>query len=94
MTADFSRIRELTPVIAGNMRQFQDWLRDNALPGNKYRYVWEADQLRGIRPEKIYLVGTYYENPAHSSGVIAHLAENGTEVIDTWESPAPKGGPR
>ena len=81
MNEDFNRIRELIPVIAGNMRQFQDWLRRNDLPGDKYRYVWEEHQLRGIRPEKLYLVGTYHENSAYT-GIINHLVADGTEVID------------
>jgi len=45
-------------VMAGNRKQFEYWLRHNIIPITS---KGDLNKLHGIRIEKVYYEGTYYE---------------------------------
>jgi len=58
--------RSRTAVLAGNFRQFQDYLRTHKLNPYEFFYVYDERSLAGWHGE-ILEVGTYWENPMYNS---------------------------
>lgn len=54
-------IREL--VIAGNVRQYHDYLRMAHLAPSEAKLIRQPEDLMGYRGIKIMRVGTYWDNP-------------------------------
>lgn len=52
-------------VIAGNYRQFIDWVGDRN--PNEYIYAFEPEHLMGIHGLPIIITGEYWRNKLHNS---------------------------
>jgi hypothetical protein len=50
-------------VIAGNYRQYQNYLRENNLTPQQARYVDTPEKLRGLRDVEVVRVGEWWLNP-------------------------------
>lgn len=48
-------------IFAGNVRQYEDFIRENRLNRKEYPYLNEVN-WRGIRNADLIRIGTYYEN--------------------------------
>jgi len=64
-------------VIAGNYRQFKDYLRENKLSELDARFVDRIEQVQGMRGSEIVTYGTWTDNPLseHISAVRALVAK-------------------
>jgi hypothetical protein len=49
-------------VIAGNYRQYQDYLRENKLSPREARYVSSPEHLRGLRGVEVVKYGEWWLN--------------------------------
>lgn len=59
-------------VITGNKDQFHHWLRHNTISVSSEE---EIEKLRGIKIDKIYYEGTYYEwFDARSKDILKYLS--------------------
>lgn len=54
-------------VIAGNYKQFRNWLRENHLDPSEYVYAHNYEGVVGHRYDELLQVGTYWENPFYLS---------------------------
>lgn len=50
-------------VIAGNYRQYKDYLRENNLTPQQARYVDTPEKLRGLRGVEVVKYGEWWLNP-------------------------------
>lgn len=50
-------------VIAGNYRQYQNYLRENNLTPQEAKYVSTPEQLHGLRDVEVVKVGEWWLNP-------------------------------
>ena len=50
-------------ILAGDHRQYSDWLYDNVLPDveelKKYIYASEPQKIMGVQAEKVLCIGTW-----------------------------------
>jgi hypothetical protein len=62
-------------VIAGNERQYRDFVRSNNIPENHSRYCCRPQDILGVRANDIELkfVGTYWENELYGSNELHYL---------------------
>lgn len=70
-------------VIAGDERQYWNYLRENDLAPDALIYLRDERQLRGIRNVELIKYGSYFENPIYerirdleSSGFFATVTED------------------
>lgn len=49
-------------IIAGNYRQYRDYIRRYNLNPKEYKYIPDAHKLRGLHNCKVICVGTYWES--------------------------------
>ena len=57
-------------VLAGNKKQYDNWLRENHLNPAEYRFICKPEHIRGYNPIKIIKVGTYWENPLYKNEIL------------------------
>lgn len=71
-------------VIAGNVNQYYDWLRENKININDHytMYVHCGENLRGMEGNPFIGVGTYADNPLYGSEALqnAVLLQNLFEI--------------
>jgi hypothetical protein len=53
-------------VVAGNYREYNDWIKRNHLSPQEYQYIGDLRQVRGLRQAKIYLVGNYHRSSLYN----------------------------
>ena len=49
-------------VIAGNYRQYINWLMKNKLDKNEFKYCNKKEDLYGYHNIKVYHIGTFQDN--------------------------------
>lgn len=50
-------------VMAPMLKRAEQWARDNGIPPNQWRYLWEPEQLCGLkRGAKVTLLGNWWSN--------------------------------
>jgi hypothetical protein len=53
-------------VIAGNARQYLDWLKENGLSKQDYKYIHSHEDYCGYHNIPIFLVGEYFNNQCYT----------------------------
>lgn len=48
-------------IVAGNYEQFAQWIKERGLSSSDWVYVFDTNNIRGIRNPTGRLVGTWYE---------------------------------
>ena len=68
-----------TIILAGNYRQYTDWIYDNVLPDvekvKDYIYGDRFEKLMGVRAKEVIVIGTFWED-----------VKNASEVYETAQS--------
>lgn len=74
---------EITLVLAGNYRQFEQWMKNRELSpqDRRYAYVSDVNKLRGFRGAKLFRTGTAYVRKDYGEILEMALA-NGIEVVE------------
>jgi hypothetical protein len=52
-------------VIAGNHKQYVDWLHENGLQSKDYKYIQSPEDYCGYQNLPVFLVGDYYQNQCY-----------------------------
>ena len=52
-------------VIAGNHKQYTNWLHENGLQPIDYKYISKQEDYIGYHDIPIFLVGDYYQNQCY-----------------------------
>jgi len=52
-------------IIAGDVKQADNWLKENGLSKQDYKYIYSHEDYCGCRNVPIFLVGDYYNNPCY-----------------------------
>lgn len=52
-------------VIAGNFKEFRDWINRSPFNSKKFKYVSKPEDIMGYRDIPILRIGTYYSNPVY-----------------------------
>ena len=47
-------------VLAGNRKQFEDYLDDNSMTDSQAVYGWSPEILHGIQADRVEIVGTFW----------------------------------
>jgi len=48
-------------IVAGNYEQYSQWIKERGLSSSDWVYVFDTNNIRGIRNPTGRLVGTWYE---------------------------------
>lgn len=57
--------RRVVMLIAGSVRQVDDYCLAKRLNPHDYLTPFATDELAGARPDEVRLIGTFHDNPAH-----------------------------
>ena len=60
-------------VIAGNYRQYKDYLRENNLTPQQARYVDMPEKLRGLRGVEVVKYGEWWLNPCANDWYLEYV---------------------
>ena len=65
-----------TIILAGNYKQYSDWLYDNVLPNveeiKNYAYGNFFEKIIGIRAKEVIVIGTFWEDVKNAGEVYEH----------------------
>ena len=50
-------------IVAGNYNEYTDYVYKNQDKDERYTYVYDVDNIRGLNSIKGFYIGTYYSRP-------------------------------
>lgn len=80
-------------VIAGNYRQYKNYLRENNLTPQQARYVDMPEKLRGLRGAEVVKYGEWWLNPCANDWYLEYVtlpimsAPNAAANANRWADP-------
>jgi hypothetical protein len=60
---DYYDNTKITVVLAGSMQQYENYIVTNRLDKKHYIYGYSVMKLRGVRADKLVVVGTFWDKP-------------------------------
>lgn len=73
-------------IIAGNEREFREYLIRKMIPAKDARYIWKSEMLMGLglhnKNVQIICVGNYHKSIIYNSPSFIHLCNEGRVIVD------------